>query len=36
MQQNHKCKICRERDETANHISECSKLELKEYTRRSS
>ena len=32
MQQNHKCRLCGDRDETINHIiSECSKLAQKEY-----
>ena len=31
-QQNSKCRLCRDRDETINYIiSECSKLALKEY-----
>ena len=34
-QQNSKCKLCGDRDETINHIiSECSKLALKEYNAR--
>ena len=32
MQQNSKCRLCSDRDETFNHIiSECSKLAQKEY-----
>ena len=32
MQQNSKCKLCGDRDETINHIiSECSKSSQKEY-----
>ena len=30
-QQNSKCMLCGDSDETMNHISECSKLVLKEY-----
>ena len=30
-QQNSKCRLCGDRDETINHISECSKLAKKEY-----
>ena len=30
MQQNGKCRLCGDRDETINHISECSKLAQKE------
>ena len=30
-QQNSKCRLCGDRDETTNHISECSKLAQKEY-----
>ena len=30
-QQNNKCRLCGDRDETINHISECSKLAQKEY-----
>ena len=34
-QQNSKCRLCSERDETINHIiSECSKLAQKEYKAR--
>ena len=34
-QQNSKCRLCSDRDETINHIiSECSKLALKEYKTR--
>ena len=34
-QQNSKCRLCGDRDETTNHIiSECSKLALKEYKTR--
>ena len=34
-QQNSKCRLCSDRDETINHIiSECSKLALKEYKAR--
>ena len=34
-QQNYKCRLCGERDETINHmISECSKLAQKEYKAR--
>ena len=34
-QQNSKCRLCGDRDETINRIiSECSKLELKEYKTR--
>ena len=29
MQQNSKCSLCGDRDETIDHISECSKLEQK-------
>ena len=35
MQQNSKCRLCGDRDETMNHmISECSKLAQKEYKTR--
>ena len=35
MQQNGKCRLCGDRDETINHIiSECSKLAQKEYKTR--
>ena len=35
MQQNSKCRLCGDRDETINHIiSECNKLALKEYKAR--
>ena len=35
MQQNSKCRLCDDRDETINHIiSECSKLAQKEYKTR--
>ena len=35
MQQNSKCRLCGDRDETINHIiSECSKLARKEYKTR--
>ena len=35
MQQNSKCRLCGDRDETINHIiSECSKLAQKEYKAR--
>ena len=34
MQQNSKCSLCGDRDETINHISECSNLALKEYKAR--
>ena len=34
MQQNSKCRLCGNRDETINHISECSKLAQKEYKTR--
>ena len=30
MQQNSKCRLCGDRDETINHISDCSKLAQKE------
>ena len=33
-QQNSKCRLCGDRDETINHISECSKLAQKEYKAR--
>ena len=33
-QQNSKCRLCGDRDETINHISECSKLAQKEYKTR--
>ena len=33
-QQNSKCRLCGDRDETINHISECSKLAEKEYKTR--
>ena len=33
-QQNSKCRLCSDRDETINHISECSKLPQKEYKAR--
>ncbi len=33
-QQNSKCWLCSDRDETVNHISECSKLAQKEYKAR--
>ena len=33
-QKNNKCRLCGDRDETINHISECSKLALKEYKTR--
>ena len=33
-QQNGKCRLCGDRDETINHISECSKLAQKEYKAR--
>ena len=33
-QQNSKCRLCDDRDETINHISECSKLEQNEYKTR--
>ena len=34
-QQNNKCRLCGDRDETINHLmSECSKLALKEYKTR--
>ena len=33
-QQNSKCRLCDDRDETINHISECSKLAQKEYKTR--
>ena len=35
MQQNRKCRLCKDRDEIVNHIiSECSKLAQKEYKTR--
>ena len=34
IQQNSKCRLCGDRDETMNHISECSKLAQKEYKAR--
>ena len=34
MKQNSKCRLCNDRDETINHISECSKLTQKEYKTR--
>ena len=33
-QQNSKCRLCGDRDETINHISECSKLAQREYKAR--
>ena len=33
-QQNNKCRLCGDRDETINHISECSKLTQREYKTR--
>ena len=33
-QQNRKCRLCGDKDETINHISECSKLAQKEYKAR--
>ena len=33
-QQNSKCRLCSDRDETINYISECSKLAQKEYKTR--
>ena len=33
-QQNSKCRLCGDKDETINHISECSKLAQKEYKTR--
>ena len=33
-QQNSKCRLCGDRDETLNYISECSKFEQKEYKTR--
>ena len=33
-QQNSKCRLCGDRDETINHISECSKSAQKEYKTR--
>ena len=33
-QQNSKCRLCSDRDETINHISECSKLAQREYKAR--
>ena len=33
-QQNSKCRLCGEKDETINHINECSNLTLKEYKTR--
>ena len=34
VQQNSKCRLCGDKDETINHISECSKLVQKEYKTR--
>ena len=33
-QQNSKCRLCGDRDETINHIRECSKLAQKKYNTR--
>ena len=33
-QQNGKCRLCSEKDEAINHMSECSKLAQKEYKTR--
>ena len=34
MQQNSRCRSCGDREETINHISECSELASKEYNNR--
>ena len=34
MQENSRCRLCGERDETINHIRECSKLAQREYKTR--